>query len=590
MKFLKTLVASTLGSLLAIGVLLFFGFLFLFAIAAASDQRPPVSTGSVMTIDLRGTLPEQVSGDPLTQLILGESAIDIHKLKNAIEAAADDSRIDGIWIRTGGMVSSWATLETLRRSLLQFKESGKGIVASSTVHFMTEAEYFVASVADSVFLDPEGVFEFNGFAFTSTFYGGLLDKLDVTVEVVRAGNFKSAVEPYTRTDMSEANKEQLQALVDGMDRSFVSSVAASRNMSEDQVRQLMDTDIMFFSRDALDKGLVDELLYEDEIQQMLRGWTGQDADEKLRTVSAANFASQIRAPRATDKIAVVHITGMMIAGSGSTSPLGGGSVAASRTVAKSIQQARDRSGVKAMVIRVNSPGGFAPAGDAMLREIQRTAEKMPVIISMGDAAASGGYWIATGGEYIFAEKNTTTGSIGVFSVFFDTSDLLEDRLGITFDHVATGPSADMFSGVRGYSPAERAMMQRSTESTYTSFLEKVAESRSMTVDEVDAIAGGRVWTGEDALKIGLVDELGGLDAAIAYAAKRAELSPDDVQVVRYPGMKTFVEQMASSPLATVRSMTELQDWPLASEMNTLTNVLAEQGKPQALWPYSISIR
>ncbi len=594
MKFLKTLLANVLGSLIAFGILLFFGFLFLIALATTAEQNPPVLANSILTVDLVGSFPETVSGDPLTQLVMGEASVGLHSMTAAIDAAATDDKIKGIWIRSNGMVSSWASLEAIRRSLEAFKLSGKPIFATSKNHFMMESEYFIASVADSLFLEPESIFEFNGFALTSTFYGDLFEKLGVEAEVVRSGKYKGAVEAYTRNSMSAENREQLQALLDGIQSSFDTSVAASRRMTPEQVSLLMNQDAMFSAREALERGLVDGLLFEDEVQNKLKAISGTDSSKTLVTVSASNYASQIRPTKSSDKIAVVHITGTIMSGAPAESPLSGGGVAGSETIAKAIRQARDRAGVKAMVIRINSPGGFAPAGDAMLREVELTKDIMPVIVSMGDLAASGGYWVATGGSRIFAEKNTITGSIGVFSMFLNASGLVEDKIGITFDNVTTGPYADMFSGMRGYSDAERALLTRATDGTYQAFLQKVAESRGMSVDEVSEIAQGRVWNGEDAIKVGLVDEIGGLDAAIAYAAKAASLDSGAVEIVRYPVPKTLLEQFMKSPVASARVLAtafQSKNQLLASQrLGEIQQIVDSRGQVQALWPWNITIR
>lgn len=594
MKFLQTLLANVLGSLIAFGILLFFGFLFLIALASTAEQSPPVQSGSILTIDLIGSFPETVSGDPLTQLIMGEAPVGLHSMTAAIEAATTDSRIKGIWIRSNGMLSSWASLEAIRRSLDAFKASGKPILATSKNHFMMESEYYVASVADSVFLEPESIFEFNGFAMTSTFYGDLFEKLGVEAEVVRSGKYKGAVEAYTRNSMSPENREQLQALLDGVRSNFVSSVAASRNLQPEQVDLLMNRDAMFSAREALNSGLVDGLIFEDEVLDKLKLIAGTDSSKTLTTVSASNYAAQLKPTKSSVKIAVVHITGTMMSGAPSESPLTGGGVAGSETIAKAIQQAREKTGVRAMVVRINSPGGFAPAGDAMLREIQRTATEMPVVISMGDVAASGGYWVATGGSRIFAESNTITGSIGVFSMFLNVSGLVEDKIGITFDGVTTGPYADMFSGMRGYSEAERAILGKATDGTYQAFLEKVAKSRGMSVEAVQEIAQGRVWTGNDALRVGLVDEIGGLDAAIAYAQKAAKLDSSSVEIVRYPAPRSLLDQFMKTPGATVKilaSALKSKNQLLASRrLEEVQQMVDSRGQVQALWPWNVTIK
>ncbi len=596
MKFLKTLTASILGSLIAFGVLLFFGFLFLMAFAAAAgDAQPPLRSGSVLMVDLSGTVAERVSGDPLTQMLLNKPAYDLAGLTSALEAAAEDVRIEAMWLRPDGLSTGWATLEAIRRSLLVFKESGKPIYASSPTYFMNESEYFLASVADSVFLDPESIFEFNGFAMTMTFYGDLLDKLGVEPVIVRAGNYKGAVEPYTRSTMSDENREQMQGLLDGIEVSFTSGVSASRGMSVEDVRQLMDRDIMFSARDAVTAGLVDALAFNDEIRSRFNDVLESEEGTQLKTISIANYARRVRGRSRSDKISVVHIDGVIIAGSGApASPFSGASNAASNTIVKALRDARERTGVKALIVRIDSPGGFAPAADAMLREIELTAQEMPVIISMGDLAASGGYWIAMGGDYVIAEANTITGSIGVYSMFFDASDLLEGKIGITFDAVSTGPSADMFSGMRVYSAAERAMLTRATEATYLAFLEKVAQGRNMSVEAVHEIAQGRVWTGSDGVKNGLIDELGGFEVAVARAASDADLDPDEVQLVHYPRALTFFEQMSLAGAISVQWIAgALAAEPLRqinSHVEHLQELIRAEGTVQARFTPEISFR
>jgi len=594
MKFLKVLTASTLGALLAFAVLAFFGFLLLIALAAAGDSQPPVRPGSVLVMDLSGAIPEQVSGDPLTQMLLDEASFDVHDLDRALQEAATDDRIDALWIRPFNVTESWATLEAMRRSIESFKESGKPVIASGRNFYTGEAEYFLASAADSIYLDPEAIFEFNGFAMTSMFYKGLFDKLGVEPIIIRAGDYKGAVEPYTRESLSPENREQLQAYVDDIESLFVNAVADARGMSADKVESMMDNDVLFSAVDASENGLIDGLLFNDQVRDRVKSAIGLEAEEDLTTVSMSAYAAQVRGPSSSsNRIAVVHVTGTMMAGSSDEGGLGvTGATAGSDTIIRAIRTARDRRGVQAMIIRVDSPGGLAPAADAMLREIERTAEEMPVIISMGDVAASGGYWIATGGEHIIAEATTLTGSIGVFSMFFDVSAPLEDRLGLSFDTVESGPSADMFSGYRDWTRAERASLERFTDVTYQAFLEKVAAARGMTTDEVDEIARGRVWTGQDAVDVGLVDELGGLDVAVQRAIEAAEMDADDVQLISYPSTPTFFEQlgMTSSVMSrTVATWVGLATRPDA-QVEWLKTEMSRNGQVQARLPLDVTVR
>lgn len=593
MKFLKVLLASSLGALLAFGVLFFFGFLFLLAFAAAGDAQPPVRAGSVLTVDLSGSIPEQVSGDPLSQALLSEKAWDLQDLEQALAEAATDDRIEAVWIRPFNLTESWATLEAVRRSLEGFKASGKPVYASGRNYYMGESEYYLASVADSVFMDPESIFEFNGFAMNSMFYAGLFDKLGVEPIVIRAGDYKGAVEPYTRRDFSEPNREQLQAIVDGVENLFVQQIAEARGMTPETVENILDDGVVFSAMDARDAGLLDGLLFEDEVRSRIGAAIGVDEGTDLTTVALESYQRTVRPQTGADRIAVVHINGTIMAGSSDAgSPLQAGGMAGSDTIVKAIRTARKRRGVKAMIIRIDSPGGFAPAADAMAREVERTAEVMPVIISMGDMAASGGYWIATGGPHIIAESTTLTGSIGVFSVFFDVSGPLEDHLGLSFDTVGSGPSADMFSGLRSWTPAEKASLERFTDATYQAFLERVSMARNISVEQANQLARGRVWSGADAFVNGLVDEIGGFDLAVQRAAEKAGLDPAEVMLVSYPGTPTFLEQLGMTTTAASRMVTR---WMGASvepsrAMQDLQRELRFHGQAQARFPFELTIR
>ncbi len=593
MKFLKVLTASTLGALLAFAILSFFGFLFLIALAAAGESQPPIRAGSVLVMDLSGAVPEQVSGDPLTQAFLDEAAYDLHDLQAALEEAATDSRIEALWIRPFNVTESWATMEAIRRSVETFKASGKPVIASGRNFYMGESEYFLASAADSIYLDPEAIFEFNGFAMTSMFYKGLFDKLGVEPIIIRAGDYKGAVEPYTRSSLSPENREQLQAYVDDVEALFVGTVAEARGLDAEAVESMMDHDVLFSSTDALENGLVDGLLFSDQVKDRVAQAVGREPGDDLPTVGMAGYAAQVRQGSSSNRIAVVHINGAIMAGSSEGGGLvPSGSMAGSDTIVKAIRAARERRGVQAMIVRIDSPGGLAPAADAMLREVEITAETMPIIISMGDVAASGGYWIATGGEHIVAESTTLTGSIGVFSMFFDISAPLEDRLGLSFDTVESGPSADMFSGYRTWTRAERAALERFTDLTYDAFLEKVAEARGMTKDDVHAIARGRVWTGTDAVDVGLVDELGGLDVAVQRAVEAAGMDPEDVMLVSYPSTPTFIEQLGMTSTVAARAVSTWFGWAQQPEaqLETLRAELMNHGQVQARMPWSVTVR
>ncbi|HMB91545.1 MAG TPA: signal peptide peptidase SppA [Rhodothermales bacterium] len=595
MRFFSTLVASTLGTLVALGLMFFIAFLFILALAASSSEQPMVRTGSVLVVDLSGPIPEQVSGDPFAQAFGGEAPYDLYDVTRALQRAAVDDRVEAAWLQIHGVMAPWASLQEVREALLAFKETGKPIYATSGDYAMDEADYFLASVADSVFAEPEGFFEFNGFFLEVTFFQEMLEKLDIEPQIVRAGTFKSAVEPFIRNNLSPENEMQLQALLDTQNEVFLQAIADSRNWDIDRARTLIETEGILTADEALEAGLLDDLLFTDQIESLFKTRLGLDADDDLRQISIDSYVnvSDEDAGVATGddgEIAVVYAVGTIMPGKSS-----GIDVVGSETFNKAMRKAREDEDVSAVVLRVNSPGGSASASDAMWREIKLTSDEKPVIVSMGDLAASGGYWIATAGDYIIADALTLTGSIGVFSLFFDISDFLDNKLGITLDGVQTNPYADMFSGTRPLSPAERAVLQRSTDDTYQRFLEKVAASRGLDVAQVDSVGQGRIWTGQQALEIGLVDQLGDLDDAIALAAERADLEPGTYRTRLMPAPRTFMDELNEAFGVRMAKLwrgihSSSAERALARQVRLLEHLIDTQGTTQARLPLEIKIR
>lgn len=603
MRFLSTLAASVLGTLIAFGLVFFIGLVFLFGLAAAGDATPAVRTGSILVADLSGAWPEAVSGDPLAAAFGGEARLDLHDVTGAFRKAASDPRIEGVWVRIGSPASGWASLDAVRRAIESLRETGKPVYATSADYFMAENGYFLASAADSVFLEEEALFEFNGFSLEVLFYHRMFEKLGVEPQAIRAGSFKGAVEPFTRDDLSLENELQLGAIARDTEERFVSAVASRRGIDAGALRALMQEGGTFTAREALEHGLVDGMAYKDEVEDLFRRRLGQDDGERLRTVSLATYA-RVPAEQAgirssgRDEIAVVMAEGDIVAGKGGISPLGGSGALGSETLIAALRDAREAESVKAVVLRINSPGGFAPAADAMLREIELLRAEKPVFVSMGDLAASGGYWIATAADTVVAEALTLTGSIGVFSLMFDGSGLLEDRLGITSDVVTTAPSADMMSMLRPLTAAETARLEASIDRTYANFLDKVASARGMTPEAVDAVAQGRVWTGTSAVDAGLVDVLGGLDTAVALAAERVGLAEGAYRIREFPRKKTFVEQLTESlegrALAFAAARGPLAGLapadPVVRALADLRRLSAGGGSVQARLPFSMSVR
>ena len=602
MRFLSTLFASFLGSLVALGLIVFFGFVILFAIASSSDQSPRVRPGSVLVVELPATIEELSSSDPFAEAFLNERPLDLNTIKKAIHNAGYDARIDAIWIKARATSISWATLQEIRNALLDFKATGKPIIASSEDHYLNESGYFVASVADAIYASTEAPIEFNGFFIAAEFYKDLLDNLEIEPQVIRAGKYKSAVEPFLQSSLSPENREQLQALVQTQYDVFMEAIAKSRDLSSAEISSLMDEDMLLTATDAYNAGLLDGLLFLDEVEDEILARIDKEEDDDLRTTSLRSYSRvssrDAGAPQheSSDDIAVVYAVGAIVPGSSgySANPLMGGDLVGSSTFGSAIRRASENENVKAIVVRINSPGGSASASDAMRREIARAAADKPVVISMGSVAASGGYWMATAGDTIVANELTTTGSIGVFSLMFNTSRMFDEKLGISFDVVRTGPYADMYSGVRPFSDEEIRLLGKTTDDTYASFLELVSESRGLTIDEVDAIAQGRIWSGRDALEAGLVDEIGDLDRAVELAAEMAGLEENSYDLRYMPRPKSMFERLEDSFSARLadrwmaRFLPGIQHYQL-DRVNQMQSLLNIHGQVQALLPFRFQI-
>lgn len=595
MRFLSTLIASILGTLVALGLVVFIGFLFIVAIAASSSDQPVVRSGSVLEMTLSGSIAEQVSGDPLTQALMDEPAYDLYDLQQALRMAAVDDRVEAVWLKLHNVAAPWASLQEIRTALLDYKKTGKPLYASGGEYALSEAEYYLATTADSIFADPQAFFEFNGFDLSVAFFDGALEKLNIEPQIVRAGTFKSAVEPFFRDDLSPENEEQLMALLQTQDRLFMEAVADRRGGSPEQWQTLASENAVITAEQGLAAGLLDGLRYDDEVRAVIKARLGLDVEDELDTIDLEDY---VRVPPSEAgleidgdaEIAVVYAVGTIMTGESTDGTVG------SKTFSQAMQQAREDDDISAVVLRVNSPGGSAVAADAMWREIKLTADLKPIVVSMGDYAASGGYWIATAADGpIIADPLTLTGSIGVFSLFFDASGFFNDKLGITFDGVSTSPYADMFSGLETLSDQERALLQQTTDETYRAFLQRVADSRPLTVDEVDAIAQGRVWSGQQALDVGLVDALGGLDEAIARAADTAGLEKGTYRVRTLPRPKTFAEELddlfsAQARATWLRFGATPTERALARTAELVDELAQMHGTVQARMPLEISVR
>lgn len=519
---------------------------FLFAtIASASKSGPKVPKNSILVLNFEKPISERATDNPFSGASLlggrmGSAKQGLDDIVKAIRMAAVDKRIKGIYLNMNDIQAGWATTEAIRKELLDFKKSGKFIYAYSEGY--TEKAYYLASVADKVFLYPEGSFELNGVNVTIAFYKGLTEKLGVEITPIRHGKFKSAVEPFLRKDMSPENKMMTQEFIGDIWENFLENISKSRNISKEDLRQIANTMAIRQPKDALNKRLVDGLLYEDEINSELRKKLGLKEKDKIKKVSFETYkdvkpSSVGLKQKGKDKIAIVYCVGEINSGEGDEEKIG------SVTTAAAIRKARLDDEVKAVVLRVNSPGGSALASDVIWREIVLTKKVKPVIASMGDVAASGGYYISCAANKIFAEPNTITGSIGVFGLMPNAQKLFNEKLGINYDGVKIGEFSDLGAIYRPLTEKEQAIIQESVDQTYETFITRVAEGRGITKADVDSIGQGRVWSGVDALKIKLVDELGGLPEAIKEAEKLAKLTKGKYKIVQYPEKQDFFSKI-----------------------------------------------
>lgn len=541
-QFFKQTFASLVGTLaafLVIGAVGIGSLVFLITSIALQASKPTVEDKSYLVFDLSTEIRDHNPPLTLAQALSGEdvSILTLKSVIDAIDKAAQDDRIIGIFLdgRGVGIGSGYATLQEVRAALERFQDSGKKIIAYDVE--LSEKEYYLASIADKILLNPLGVMEFNGIVSQQTFLEGALQKYGIGVQVVRVGDYKSAVEPFTRDDFSPENRQQLETLLDDIWGEMVTTVAKSRQLPPRQLQAIANNQGLLASEDAKQAKLVDHLSYIDQVISDLREETGNNSQQEntFRQVSLTDYidtpVSGVTAKSSNNKIALVYAEGSIVNGQGTLRDIGG------EEFSKTLRKIRQDDAVKAVVLRINSPGGSATASEVILREVKLIAETKPIIVSMGDVAASGGYWIATGAKEIFAESTTITGSIGVFGVLFNLQEIANNN-GITWDTVETAELADITTNTRPKTPQELAIYQKYVNQIYDLFLEKVAQSRNLPKAKVAEIAQGRVWSGEDAKTLGLVDQIGGLEAAIAYTAKQANLG-EDWEVVEYPEKRTF---------------------------------------------------
>ena len=522
-SFFKTFFASFLGSavLLLVVVIFIFGSL-IASIAKSSETNITLKPKTVLYMNLNYDIPERTNSNSLA-MYFNTSKIDMagmNDILNNIDAAATDANIEGIFLDLSTIGTSTANIEEIRNRLISFKESGKFLISYAEAY--TQSAYYLASVSDKIYMLPDGVLDIHGIATQGTFYKHLLEKLDIEMQIIRPANnrFKSAVEPYFLDEMSDANREQTSVYLNSMWNKICSDISASRNIEIETINKMADElTLMFDTQAAVDYGFIDELIYKDQLLAKLHELTNTADNKKVNIIKNTQYAKvRPELMKGEDNIAIVYASGQIIDGEGDDTTIG------STTLSAAIRKARTDKKVKAIVMRVNSPGGSAVASEVIRREVELAAKEKPVIVSMGSYAASGGYWISSTADYIFADPNTLTGSIGVFGTFPNLKGFLNDKVGLTFDEVKTNENSDFGSLYKPLGPYQMTMMQKHVTDTYDEFITLVAETRGLRKTFVDSIGQGRVWSGTDAIEIGLVDELGGIDKAIAYAADKACLT------------------------------------------------------------------
>ena len=538
--FFKQVLAVIVGSLI---VSVFTSVMFLvmfFSMLASADQRPNITQGTVLHLNLNGMVEERHTASPFDAFFNSEALNNqgLNDILKAIKVAAKDDRIEGIYIEAGLLSADFATVEEIRKALTDFKKTGKFVMAYGENY--TQGAYYVASVADSIYINPGGMIDWRGIAATPMFYKELLDKIGVKMQVFRVGTYKSAVEPYTGTEMSEANREQMQSFINDIWTVVCKDVSASRNIPVDSLNAIADSYATFADvEDYVKKGLVDGTAYVDEVRDRLQN----RVSESLNLVEAADLALCYEDDNDEDgEIAIYYAYGDIVGAEGG-GLMGGGALIVGPDVVKDLDQLAQDDNVKAVVLRINSGGGSAFASEQIWRAVEQLKKKKPVIVSMGGYAASGGYYMACGADFIMAEPTTLTGSIGIFGMVPDLSGLMTEKLGLHVDVVKTNEASDFGVIDRPFTAAESQAMQQYVERGYQLFLKRVADGRNLSTAYTDSIAQGRVWTGRQALNLKLVDKLGTLDDAIKVAAKKAQIT--HYRLVDYPAPANWLDQMMS---------------------------------------------
>lgn len=574
------------ASLLAL-IIFFVGFFFLFAGLASQDSETVIPDNSFLEIQLDRPIVEMTSNDPFAELnstlTNSPTPISLKNILDAIKHAKTDDKIRGINLKSSYVMAGFAQIEEIRNALIDFKESGKPVLAYAET--FSETGYYVASVADDIILNPVGMLEMNGLTSEVSFFKGTFEKLNIEPQIFRVGTFKSAVEPFLRKDMSAASKEQMSSLLNSVYGVFINNIASARAIDAKDLRAISDQSKIRTTQDALDYKLVTQLGYYDEVLTRMRELLEIEEAGKIQVVSVKKYSKSFVADKYnSNRIAVIVAEGNIVSGKGGEGSIG------SDVFAKEIRKARLDDKIKAIVIRINSPGGSALASDVMWREVNLAKKVKPVIASMSSVAASGGYYMAMACDTIVAQPNTITGSIGIFAIIPDFSKFLDTKIGITFDRVSTGEYSDLYTVTRSLNDGEKQIIQNMIENGYEDFTSKAAEGRNMLIDDLLAVASGRVWTGLEAKEHGLVDVLGGFEDAVKIAANSAGLEEGNYMKVYYPEKKPFFQQLLSDMSASAKVLHKKYTYgEMANYVDELEYVMENKGL-QTRMPFDLEIK
>jgi protease-4 len=592
MRFFKVVLASALGYLLAAVILAGLMIAIIGGIASTAKPNTDIPSGSVLNLHLNYNLQDRVietspfaalaSLDPNAQTPVG-----LNDLLYTVEKAKTDDNIKGIVLDLTTISSGYAKLTELRNKLEEFKASGKFIYAYADYYYFPT--YYIASVADSVFINPEGEMAFTGMVAEIAFFANTLQKLGVEMQVVRAGKFKGAVEPYTRNNLSPENKEQIQVYINSVFGETLKKISASRGITEEKLKKDADELELRTVKDFIANNYIDAAVYRDQFYSNMKKRMGVKDTKKVPLISEQKYAKTLGLRgEGKDRIAVVYATGDIVGGKGD------GSQIAADDMAATLKKVREDDDIKAVVFRIDSRGGSSLASDIIWREAKLLAAEKPLIVSMGDVAASGGYYIAAPARKIVAEPTTITGSIGVFGLIPNAQKLLNDKLGVNFEYIGTGEHSDIGRIDRNMTADERAYIEQVIDKIYDTFLSRVSEGRKMTKEQVNEIAQGRVWTGIMAKEVGLVDELGGLEKAIEIAAAEADLK--EYKLKEYPKMQDPLQMVIEKMSGNTNLKTQLKEisaeTPFAPYVKYIGDLerWGSSHSVQAMMPYDISVK